>query len=72
MSGLTRANLTAASDGMTAFLSARSLVDAVEAQLGFARRSLDTLAGGSTRLGELGLRLASDAAKPALRPFAAL
>jgi hypothetical protein len=71
MSGLTRATLTAAGDGMTAFLSARSFVDAVEAQLGFARRSLDMLAGGSTRLGELGLRLASDATKPALRPFAA-
>ena len=70
MSGLARSNLTAAGDSVAAFLSARSLVDAVEAQLGFARRSLDTLAGGSTRLGELGLRLANDAAKPMLRPLA--
>jgi Phasin protein len=70
MSGLARSNLTAAGDGVTAFLGACSLVDAVEAQLRFARRSLDAFAGGSTRLGELGLRVASDAAKPILRPFA--
>lgn len=71
MSGLARANLTVAGDSVTAFLRARSLVDVVEAQLGFARRSLDALAGGSTRLGEIGLRLASDAAKPMVHPFAA-
>jgi hypothetical protein len=72
MSGLTRSNLTMAGDSVTALLRASSLVDAVEAQLGFARRSLDALAGGSTRLSELGLRMASDATKPMLRPFAAV
>ncbi|HTW54324.1 MAG TPA: phasin family protein [Stellaceae bacterium] len=72
MSGLARSNLTAAGDGVTAFLSARSLVDAVEAQLGFARRTLDAFASGSTRLGELGLRLVSDATKPMTKPFAAV
>ena len=71
MSGLTRSYLTAAGDSAVAFFTARSLVDAVEAQLGFARRSIDALAGGSTRLGELGLRLAEDAAKPVFRSFAA-
>jgi hypothetical protein len=71
MSGLARSNLTAAGDSVTALLSARSLVDAVEIQLGFARRSLDAMADGSTRLGEIGLRLASGAAKPILGPFAA-
>ena len=70
MSGVARANLTAAGDSVTALLTARSLVDAVEAQLGFARRSIDAFAGGSTRLGEIGLRLASDVAKPVLRPIA--
>lgn len=69
MSGLTRASLMAVGDGLTALLTARNLVDAVEAQLGAARRGLDTFADGSTRLGGLGLRLASDAAKPMLRPF---
>jgi hypothetical protein len=70
MTEMAHANLKAAGDGLTAFLKARSLVDAVEAQLGFARRSLDAMVGGSTRLGELGLRLAGDATKPILRPFA--
>lgn len=70
MSGVACANLTAASDSVAALLTARSLVDAVEAQLGFARRSIDAFAGGSTRLGEIGLRLASDVAKPVLRPIA--
>lgn len=71
MNGLARANLTAAGDGIAALLRARSLVDVVEAQLGFARRSLDALAGGSARIGELGLRLTSDAAAPIVGPSAA-
>lgn len=71
MTGLTRSYLTAAGDSAVAFFTARSLVDAVEAQLGFARHSIDVLAGGSTRLGELGLRLTEDAAKPVFRSFAA-
>lgn len=68
MSGLARSSLTIAGDSVSALLTARSLVDAIEAQLGFARRSIDAMAGGSTRLGEIGLRLANDAAKPVLRP----
>lgn len=71
MTGLTRSYLTAAGDSAVAFFTARNLVDAVEAQLGFARRSIEVLAGGSTRLGELGVRLADDAAKPVFRSFAA-
>src|ERR1700721_2960781 len=43
MSGLARSNLTAAGDNVTALLGAKSLVDAVEIQLGFARRSLDAI-----------------------------
>jgi len=67
--GLTRSNLTAAGDSVTALLGSRSLVDTVEIQLGFARHSLDAMVGGSTKLAELGLRLANDATKPMLRPF---
>ncbi|MFZ2005954.1 MAG: phasin family protein [Stellaceae bacterium] len=63
MSALARSSLTVAGDSVSALLTARSLVDVVEAQLGFARRSIDAVAGGSTRLGEIGLRLANDAAK---------
>lgn len=72
VSGLTRANLMAVGDGVTAVLTARSPIDAVQAQLGLVRRSLDAFADGSTRLGGLGLRLASDAAKPIFRPFPAV
>jgi hypothetical protein len=69
MSGLARSNLTAAGDSVAALFGAKSLADAVEIQLGFARRSLDAVAEGSTRLGEIGLRLANDAAKPVLGRF---
>jgi len=70
LTGLTHSNLTAAGDSFTALFTARSLVDAVEIQLGFTRRSLDAIVDGSTKLGEIGLRLANDAAKPMLAPFA--
>jgi len=64
--GRTRANLTAAGDSATALLKAKSLTEMVEIQIGFARRSLDAMVETSTRLGEIGLRLASEAAKPVL------
>ncbi|HVH77858.1 MAG TPA: phasin family protein [Stellaceae bacterium] len=66
VSGLARSNLTAAGDSMTALFQAKSLVDAVEIQFGLARRSLDAMVGGSTKIGEIGLHLMSEAAKPIL------
>jgi hypothetical protein len=69
ISGLAGSGLTAAGDGVAALASARSLADAVEIQLGFASRTLDAMVAGSTRLGEIGLRLANDAAKPILGSF---
>ena len=71
MNGLARSNLTAATDSVAALLAAKSLADAVEVQLGFVRRCLDAAADGSTRLGKLGLKLALDASRPMLTPFAA-
>jgi hypothetical protein len=68
MSSLAASSLMAAGDGVAALLTARSPADAVEAHVVFARRSIDAMAGGSTRIGELGLRLANDAAKSMLRP----
>lgn len=70
MSGFARSSLTVAGDSVSALLTARNLVDAVEAQFGFALRSIDAMAGGSKRIGEIGVRLANDAAKPLLRPIA--
>jgi hypothetical protein len=69
MNRLAHANLTAASEGMAALFAATSLVDAIEIQLGLARRGLDAMVDGSAKLGEIGLRLANDAAKPMLEPF---
>lgn len=69
VNGMAHAGFAAAGDSVAALFRARSLADAVEIQLGLARRSLDTFVGGSARLGELGLRLANDAAKPVMAPF---
>jgi hypothetical protein len=69
MSGLTRANLTAAGDSAAALLGARNFADAVEIQIGFARRSLDALVAGGMRLSEIGARLASEASRPIVAPL---
>ncbi|HTQ32618.1 MAG TPA: phasin family protein, partial [Stellaceae bacterium] len=71
LGGLARSNLTAAGDSVIAMFGAKSMVDAVEIQLGFARRSLDAMAAGSTRLSEIGIRLANDTARPILGAFSA-
>jgi hypothetical protein len=70
MSGMAHANLTAAGDSATAMIGARSFADAVEIQLGFARRSLDSLLAGSARLSDIGARFASDASRPIVAPLA--
>jgi len=70
MSGLTGANLTAAGDSAAALLGARNFADAVEIQIGFARRSLDALVTGGIRLSEIGARLASEASRPIVAPLA--
>jgi hypothetical protein len=71
LGGLTRANLTAAGDGVAALFRATSVVDALTIQLGIARRSLDAMAAGSTRLGEIGRHLADEAVKPLASRFSA-
>jgi hypothetical protein len=68
MSGMAHANLAAAGDSAAAMIGARSFADAVEIQLGFARRSLDSLLAGSARLSDIGARLASDASRPIVAP----
>ncbi|HTQ34754.1 MAG TPA: phasin family protein [Stellaceae bacterium] len=72
LSGLARSNLTTTGDSVIALFGAKNMVDAVEIQLGFARRSLDAMSAGSTRLGEIGIRLANDAARPVLSAFSAI
>ena len=70
MSGIAGAQMTAAGNHVAALAGARNVADAVEIQLGFARRSLDTMVAGGSRLGEIGARLVSDASRPIVAPFA--
>jgi hypothetical protein len=72
MAGLARANLTVAGESAVALAGASNFTDAVEIQLGFARRGFDVLVSGSTRIGEIGARLASDASRPIVAPLAGL
>jgi hypothetical protein len=66
MTGLARSGIATAGDSATALLGAKTLADAMEAQIGFARRSIDTLIGGTARLTEIGVRLANETTRPIL------
>jgi hypothetical protein len=69
MTGLAQATLTEVGDSAAALTRARNFADAVEIQLGFARRSFASLIAGSTRLSEIGARLASEASRPIVAPL---
>ena len=70
MTGFARAEIAAASDSAIAMLGAKTLADAVEAQISFARRSVDMMIGGSARLTEIGVRLAGEVSRPVLSRIA--
>jgi hypothetical protein len=70
VTGLTRSGFAAAADGTTALLGAKTVADAVEVQIGFARRSVDALIAGSAKLAEIGIRLANETSRPLLTPVA--
>jgi len=66
MNAFTRSEFAAAADGATALLGARTLAEAVDVNLGYARRSFDVLIGSSAKLSEIGAKTASDASRPIL------
>jgi hypothetical protein len=66
VTGLVHAGATAAQDGAAALLGAKTLAEAIDVQIGLARRNLDTLAAGSIKLTEIGSRLAREASRPTL------
>jgi hypothetical protein len=66
MNTLTRSEIAAAADGATALLGARTFAEAVDVNLGYARRSFDVLIGSSAKLSEIGAKTASDASRPIL------
>lgn len=66
---LVRAGFSHATESATAMLGARTLADAVEANLGLVRKSLDTAFDGSVTVAEIGFKTASDAIHPLIWRF---
>ena len=66
---LTRSEIAAAADSATAMLGVKTLADAVEVNLGYARRSFDALVGSTAKLSEIGVKAATDASRPLLTRF---
>jgi hypothetical protein len=69
MTAFTRSEMAAAADGAMALIGAKTFAEAVEVNLGFARRSFDALVGSSAKLSEIGAKTASDASRPILSRF---
>jgi len=63
---LTRSEFAAAADSATAMLGVKTLAEAVEINLGYARRSFDALIGSSAKLSEIGVKAAADTSRPIL------
>ena len=61
ISGIDAATRTA-----TDMLGVKTLSDAIEVNAGFTRSSFDALVGGSAKLSELGMKLATEASQPIL------
>jgi hypothetical protein len=66
---LTRSEMAAATNRATAMLGVKTLAEAVEVNLGYARRSFDALIGSSAKLSEIGVKAAADASRPILTRF---
>jgi hypothetical protein len=66
MAGLTLSGIDTAARTATAMLAVKTIADAIEANAGFTKRNFDTLIGGSAKLSELGVKLASEASQPIL------
>jgi hypothetical protein len=63
---LTRSEIAAVADSAAAMLGVKTFAEAVEVNLGYARRSFDALIGSSAKLSEIGVRAAADASRPIL------
>ncbi|HEV8029812.1 MAG TPA: phasin family protein [Stellaceae bacterium] len=62
--GMTRSGITAAADAAKAMLAAKTLVEAIEINAAYARRSFDAAIGGTAKLSEIGVKAATDASRP--------
>jgi hypothetical protein len=66
VTGLTISGIDTATRTATDMLGVKTLSDAIELNAGFTRSSFDTLVGGSAKLSELGMKLATEASQPIL------
>ena len=69
MTSFTRSEMAAAANSATAMLGAKNLTEAVEVNIGYARRSFDALIGSAAKLSEIGAKAAAEASKPMLSGF---
>jgi Phasin protein len=66
MAGLVLSGIDAATRTATKMLGVKTLSDAIEVNTGLTCSSFDVLVGGSAKLSELGLRLATNTSRPIL------
>jgi len=64
VAGLTRSGIDATARTATEMLKVKTLSDAIAVNALFARHSFDAVVGGSARLSELGMKLATEASQP--------
>jgi hypothetical protein len=69
MTSFTRSEMAAAAHSATAMLGAKNFTEAVEVNLGYARRSFDALIGSAAKMSEIGAKAAAEASKPMLSRF---
>jgi hypothetical protein len=69
LAGLALSGIDAAARTATDMLRVKTFSDAIEVNAGFTCTSFDTLVGGSAKLSELGVKLATEASQPILTQF---
>ena len=62
--GMAISGIDAAARAASEMLRVKTLSDAIEVNTGFTRNSFDALVGGSAKLSELGVKLATEASHP--------
>jgi hypothetical protein len=69
ITGLALSGIDAATRAATDVLAVKTFADAIELNAGFTRRNFDALIGGSAKLSELGVKVATEASQPILSQF---
>jgi len=70
MAGFALSGIDTAARAATKMLGVKTLSDAIDVNAGFACSSLDALVGGSAKLSELGVKLATETSRPFLHSWA--